>query len=435
MATTELHKIPDTIQSRAQVYEFRTIAAADIAGQLRHIAAAEQIDIDDDALALLARCAEGSMRDAQSAFDQVLSFAGATVRAADVAAVLGLVGRDLLFDVLTAVADEDAQAAFALAARAVDAGHDLRIFCRELAGLVRAMMLVSIDPKRVSDPEVALESDRERLQALAPRFSREDLLRSFDLLMKAEADVKQASQPRYAVEMALLKWIHLRQLVPIASLIGQLEKGGGLQAQPARSPAPPPAAGRPPSSSFPGRQGFQSRAAAAPPRPAQSRPSAGPPAPASRPAASPPAPSAPGADSSAPLPSDFKDRFLGEVSRQNRTFFNLHVATAQKIEVDGGRVVFTFGPVHETMRQQVEARRGWLESLAETVAGRKVVVATAKGSAADPAAPRPAASVAPAASVPPAPDADLKAQALADDGVQAMLEVFPAEIREVEELK
>jgi DNA polymerase-3 subunit gamma/tau len=435
MATTELHKIPDTIQSRAQVYEFRTIAAADIAGQLRHIAAAEQIDIDDDALALLARCAEGSMRDAQSAFDQVLSFAGATVRAADVAAVLGLVGRDLLFDVLTAVADEDAQAAFALAARAVDAGHDLRIFCRELAGLVRAMMLVSIDPKRVSDPEVALESDRERLQALVPRFSREDLLRSFDLLMKAEADVKQASQPRYAVEMALLKWIHLRQLVPIASLIGQLEKGGGLQAQPARSPAPPPAAGRPPSSSFPGRQGFQSRAAAAPPRPAQSRPSAGPPAPASRPAASPPAPSAPGADSSAPLPSDFKDRFLGEVSRQNRTFFNLHVATAQKIEVDGGRVVFTFGPVHETMRQQVEARRGWLESLAETVAGRKVVVATAKGSAADPAAPRPAASVAPAASVPPAPDADLKAQALADDGVQAMLEVFPAEIREVEELK
>ena len=251
MATTELHKIPDTIQSRAQVYEFRTIAAADIAGQLRHIAAAEQIDIDDDGLALLARYAEGSMRDAQSAFDQVLSFAGSTVRAADVASVLGLVGRDLLFDVLAAVADEDAQAAFALAGRAVDAGHDLRILCRELAGLVRAMMLVSIDPKRVSDPEVALESDRERLQALVPRFSREDLLRSFDLLMKAEADVKQASQPRYAVEMALLKWIHLRQLVPIASLIGQLEKGGvqaPLSARPAA--APQTAAPRPQSSSI-----------------------------------------------------------------------------------------------------------------------------------------------------------------------------------------
>jgi hypothetical protein len=146
-----------------------------------------------------------------------------------------------------------------------------------------------------------------------------------------------------------------------------------------------------------------------------------------------PAP-APAVDPSAPLPADFKDRVLGEISRANRTFFNLHVATAQKIEVDGGRLVFTFGPVHETMRQQVEARRGWLESIAETVAGRKVVVTTAKGAAGDAPGPRPAASVtAPApASVP--PDADLKAQALADGGVQAMLDVFPAEIREVEEI-
>jgi DNA polymerase-3 subunit gamma/tau len=435
MATTELHKIPDTIQSRAQVYEFRTISAADIAGQLRHIADAEQIDIDADALALLARYAEGSMRDAQSAFDQVLSFAGTTVRATDVASVLGLVGRDLLFDVLTAVADEDAQAAFALTARAVDAGHDLRILCRELAGLVRSMMLVSIDAKRLSDPEVVLEADRERMQALVPRFSREDLLRSFDLLMKAEADVKQASQPRYAVEMALLKWIHLRQLVPISSLIGQLEKGG-IQAPSSARPATaaPAAPARPQPSSFSGRPAFQSRPSSPPPRPAPpSRSTAGPSAPASRPAAAPPP--APAADASGPLTQDFKDRFLGEVSRQNRTFFNLHVATAQKIEVEGGRVVFTFGPVHETMRQQVEARRGWLESLAETVAGRKVVVATAKGSAAEPATPRPAASVAPAAPAPLPPDADLKAQALADHGVQAMLEVFPAEIREVEELK
>ena len=166
MATTELHKIPDTIQSRAQVYEFRTIAAAAIAGQLRHIADAEAVSITDDALTILARYAEGSMRDAQSAFDQVLSFAGSTVTADDVASVLGLVGRDLLFDILTAVADEDASAAFTLAGQAVESGYDLRILCRELAGLVRAMTLVSIDPQRLADPEVVFESDRQRLQAL-----------------------------------------------------------------------------------------------------------------------------------------------------------------------------------------------------------------------------------------------------------------------------
>ena len=84
----------------------------------------KSIAIGDDALTVLARYAEGSMRDAQSAFDQVLSFAGATVTADDVASVLGLVGRDLLFDILRAVADEDASAAFALAGGAVEAGYD-----------------------------------------------------------------------------------------------------------------------------------------------------------------------------------------------------------------------------------------------------------------------------------------------------------------------
>src|SRR5918998_739047 len=103
MATTELHKIPDTILSRSQVFEFRQIATKAIADQLRKIAAAEQIDVPDAALALVARAAEGSMRDAQSALDQVIAFAGSSVSTDDVSTVLGLVGRDLLFDLIDAV--------------------------------------------------------------------------------------------------------------------------------------------------------------------------------------------------------------------------------------------------------------------------------------------------------------------------------------------
>src|SRR5512145_2750581 len=98
MATTELAKIPDTILSRAQVFEFRAISSRAIAEQLRKIADTEQIDASDEALALLARSAEGSMRDAQSALDQVVAFAGGRVTVDEVSAVLGLVGRDLLFD-------------------------------------------------------------------------------------------------------------------------------------------------------------------------------------------------------------------------------------------------------------------------------------------------------------------------------------------------
>ena len=238
LATTELHKIPETIRSRAQEYEFRTIGASAIAGQLRTIAEAEKITATEDALALLARYAEGSMRDAESAFDQVISFAGGEVTADAVAEVLGLVGRDLLFDVLTAVANEDAAQAFALAGRAVEAGYDLRILCREIAALVRAMMLVSIDPSRLTDPDLVFDSDRDRLKALTARYSREDLLRSFDLLAKAEQDVRAASQPRYALEMALVKWIHLRKLVPISDLIAGLERGGGSSLAPAPRPQP-----------------------------------------------------------------------------------------------------------------------------------------------------------------------------------------------------
>ena len=100
MATTELQKIPETIISRSQVHEFRTIPERAIAAQLRKIAAAEGLRRSRTALALIARAADGSMRDGLTAFDQVLAFAGTTVTADDVSSVLGLVGRDLLLDII-----------------------------------------------------------------------------------------------------------------------------------------------------------------------------------------------------------------------------------------------------------------------------------------------------------------------------------------------
>ena len=96
MATTEIEKVPATIQSRSQVFELKTIGVKPIADQLRRIADAEGIQVDDAALMLVARAGDGSMRDAQSAFDQVIAFAGQTIAAEDVATVLGLVRRDLL---------------------------------------------------------------------------------------------------------------------------------------------------------------------------------------------------------------------------------------------------------------------------------------------------------------------------------------------------
>ena len=219
MATTELRKIPETILSRSQVYELRTIGTPAIAQQLRMIADLEELAIDDDSLALIARSGEGSMRDAESALDQVVAFAGGEVTVDDVSTVLGLIGRDPVFDVVELVANEDPSAVFELSGRFVEAGYDLRLVCRELTRAVRDLLVILVDPARVDDPEIASDSERPRLVEISKRFSREDLMRAFDVLTKAEFEIRTAAYPRYHFEMAVLKWIHLRKLVPLTALL------------------------------------------------------------------------------------------------------------------------------------------------------------------------------------------------------------------------
>ena len=229
MATTDLNAVPATIQSRSQVFELRALPFASIREQLRTVTASEAVKVDDGALALVARSAEGSMRDALSALDQVLAFAGDTVTAADVSTVLGVIGRDRQFEVAETVAREDVVGAFGLAGSIVEAGFDLRIVCRELARLMRDLLVIRVDPSRLSDPEIAAEGERDRMKALAERYSREDLMRAFDLISRAEFEIKNSSQPRHHFEMTLVKWIHLRQLTPLTDLIAGLESSGALK--------------------------------------------------------------------------------------------------------------------------------------------------------------------------------------------------------------
>jgi DNA polymerase-3 subunit gamma/tau len=412
MATTELHKIPDTILSRSQVFEFKTIATKAIVEQLRKIAGAEKIEIGDDALGLIARAAEGSMRDSQSALDQVLAFSGQTVTLDDVTTVLGLVGRDLLFDLIDAVADEDGPRAFALADRAVESGHELKLVIRELTRVVRDIMMVMVDPARAGEGDLA-EGERARLTAVAGRFSREDLMRAFDLLAKCEQDIKVAAHPRYHFEMAMLKWMHLRRLVPLADLLEQMGSG--------RPSLPAPAATRP---------------AAAPSRPAAAAPAsrAAAPVPPKTPQPRADAPQ-PRSESAAPVTGGLKDALLAEIRGGKGFFYNTVVAQAQSIEVSGDRVMFAFLPTHRALRDQFEQNRPWIEAAAERVAGRKITVMSVQVESG--ATPPTAANGA----KPEAPEAtstngkrDLKAEALSSAAVQAVLDVFPGEIKDVEEL-
>ena len=435
MATTAPDKIPDTIVSRSQVFEFKTISSRLITEQLSKIANADGIDASPEAIALVARSAEGSMRDAETAFDQVIAFAGNTVTVEDVATVLGLVGRDLLFDVMTAVADEDGAAAFELAGRAVEAGYELRLLCRELSRLVRDLLVLAVDPSRFSDPDVAPEADHERLRTLVGRFSREDLLRSFDVLTRAEAEVRNAAEPRYNFEMALLRWIHLRKLTPLAELIDRLESGAPLPAGPgSRIPGgASPAPSRPaPASSASVARKLSSAPARPVPAPARSTalPAAAATGQASRPAGVDPGPDPIAAGAQAGIA--LKDQFLSAIEKKRPMVYGTIVAQAQRIDVEGDRIVFRYGPVQTMLGDGVTREKAWLEDLATSLAGRRIAVAAeiAKGgTAAAPAlaSPRPA--------DPAGPGRDLKAAAMKDPVLQSLLDVIPAEVKDITELK
>lgn len=353
------------------------------------------------------------MRDALSSLDQILAFTSDQVTAADVSTVLGLIGRDVQFEIVETVAREDAAAAFDLAGRVVEAGFDLRIVCRELARLTRDLLLVKIDAERLSDPDVASESERDQMRTLAERFSREDLMRSFDLLTRAEGDIRYSSQPRHQFEMALVKWIHLRQLTPLSELIA----GGGAPVARAQSapratgaasrPAAPAArpTGPPPAARNTARR--QAPEAAAP----VVRPSRREPARAAEPAA-------PGGD--------VKGRLLASIRESNKVFYGMVIAQAQKVDVDGRVVTFTFAPVHKALRTQLENKRAWVEQIAQAVTGQRLTVTVVESEAASP--PRTGGDRETARK------AELKARAKAEPSVQAVLDVFGGEIEDVEEV-
>jgi DNA polymerase III subunit gamma/tau len=458
MATTEIEKVPPTIQSRSQVFELKTIGVKQIADQLRKIADAEKIAVDEAALMLVARAGDGSMRDAQSAFDQVIAFAGNTVTADAVTTVLGLVRRDLLIEIADAIAREDATAVFDLAGRASESGYDLRLVIRELARLTRDLLVLTVDPSRASDPEIAADAEREPLLALAKQFSGEDLMRAFDVLTKAEFDIRSSAQPRYHLEMALLRWIHLRKLVPLTDLIEQMKGGatGSLPGPSARSGAF--AATKPGGGGSPSPKGSVTGAPSTPVAPGVSGPRGPAPVPvagaarasavkavearrAAAPAAANPeqATGRGGATgASAELepvdPADLKNAFLEEIRKTKRFFHGTVVAQAQRIDIEADKVVFVFAPQHRALKSQLEQSRAWLESTASQLAGRRMTVVSTEGIA---SAGAPSRDTGPeTAGAAPASDRQqaLKQQAMADSGVQALLDVFAAEIKDVEKM-
>jgi DNA polymerase-3 subunit gamma/tau len=243
-ATTEPHKIPVTILSRCQRFDFRKIALPRVSARLREIVDAEGIGISDRSLALVARRGEGSMRDALSTLDQVIAFCGETVADDDVQGLLGMVDRRLLLDTVEGVVRRDSRQALEAVRRVDDLGHSYRQFCQELVEVFRSLILCQV----LEDPAEMLDTTADELrelQALAALGGAEDHQRALTLLVRAEAELAVSSFPRLTLEMALVRLAYLPPARDVAVLVRKIEDlerrlSGNRESLPAASPAPRP---------------------------------------------------------------------------------------------------------------------------------------------------------------------------------------------------
>lgn len=280
LATTDFEKVPATIVSRCQHFEFRKIPAREIADHLASVAAKEGLTITPAGLALIAAAADGSLRDALSLLDQAVAYGGEAVRDEDLREILGSVKASLLFDFSSALLEEKPDRIFALVGELVDRGGNLRSFFRAFVEHIRALLVAGT----VADPAALLPAGPEEMAALkaqAAKATPEDFLRFLLALQQAEPGLKYAAHPRIYLEALLVKLCHFRKLVPLQDLVRDIRemRQGPVEA--------PPRAAVPDASS--------PRAAVPGPKPMPAKPAAAAPAspaatPVSGPAGPPPAP-------------------------------------------------------------------------------------------------------------------------------------------------
>ena len=221
-ATTETHKIPATIMSRCQCFDFRRISRREIALNLRKIASGEGIGITDRGLAWIAAAGDGSMRDAQSIFDQMVSYAGKDIADEQIEEILGLTDRRFVIAVAGAVLDHNGAQCLKLIDEAYYAGMDMQVFYQLLLEHFRNLVLAKVVPEAEGITELSRE-DWSRLGEQTAAVDRETLQRLLEMLMAEEETMRRAQSPRLVLEMALLRMAHLSPPIPIDEILDRLE--------------------------------------------------------------------------------------------------------------------------------------------------------------------------------------------------------------------
>lgn len=247
-ATTENHKVPATILSRCQCYDFRRISQSQIAANLGKVAVAESITISPTALSWIAEAGDGSMRDAQSIFDQVISYAGFNILDDDVEDILGLADRKYLFRISEAVFSRLGGVCLMILEEAYLAGIDMKHFYSMLLKHFRNLLLVKIAADGSSSFDIAPEQV-EKLKQQTQKVSRETLQRYLDILLEEADSLRRSQEVRMKIETILVRMAYLEPVMPVGEIMATLEAleqklQGGLSSFPKQLPAAPAAATR-----------------------------------------------------------------------------------------------------------------------------------------------------------------------------------------------
>ncbi len=391
LATTEPQKILDTVIDRCHRFDFARPTVEQLTVVLQRVAQSEQIEISADALALIARHATGSFRDALGTLEQLVTYTGSSIAVEDVLAVLGVADDDLLFGALDAVAAHDARAALEVAARLAQTGRDLQIAARDLEVHARELLVVSTLGEVPGELRVTPDRDA-RLAEQAERVEEADAVRLLDLLGAAMRAIRDGGDPRTQLELALVKAATPEVDASTKALlarIGRLEQaqGGAAAAAPAVAAAPVAAAAAPEPAAVP------AVAAAPEPPPAAPEPAApaAPPEPAAAAAAPEPvavaatqqavaAAPAPAAAPSAALQVEIGQVIeiwaaLLETIATEQAMVSAALQRAQPVEIRGGALIVAFGQNDSFNRRMVadnaEARAAVADAL-EALLGRPI---------------------------------------------------------------
>ena len=423
LSTTEFHKLPPTIISRCQHFDFRRIPHSLILGHLGKIAEEEKLKVEDASLALIATAAEGSLRDAQRSLDQIISFSGKKILYEDVVSILGIISHEILLSLTKGIIEHQPAELVKLIDQLITYGYEPHQICHQLIGHLRNLLLFKV----IQEPAEMIslpEEEYQKLKQQASSLTQVEIMRLLDMLLQEEKGIRYSSQARFELEALLMRMALLDRLLPVEELVKRMERLEGRV-----TPPPQPRE----------EEKIDAEAISAPAEPELFQESA----PSARaeegmpPEDTPPEAAKPGLKEATPeyeAPSKDKsleEQILTAIKEQKASLFHL-INFASSISVEDSTLILSFSQKNITHKEMVEDKSNLelLKRIASKIANREMEVKIISS-----AIPEKEAKQMQGKDLEEPKSKELEKRALSQPMFKAFLDVFKGKIVEIDDLK